>query len=55
MSKKKILILGSSGMVGSSIVRVLNKKKYQLLTTPRKELNLFLKKVINYIKKKNQI
>ncbi len=53
MNKKKILILGSSGMVGSSIVRNINKKKYQLLTPRRKELNLFYsEKVIKYFLKK---
>ena len=52
MSKKKILILGSSGMVGSSIVRVLNKKKYQLLTPQEKNSIYFRKKVINYFLKK---
>ena len=40
--KKRILVTGSSGMVGSAIVRILKKKKYKNILTPsRKELNLF--------------
>lgn len=38
----KILVLGATGMVGSAIVRKLKKDGYSnLLTPPRKELNLF--------------
>ena len=50
--KKKLLILGSTGMVGSSIVRIINKKKYNLLTPNRSQLDLFKSiSVSNYIKK----
>lgn len=39
--KQKIFVAGSSGMVGSSLVRQLNKKGYSnILTHSRKELNL---------------
>lgn len=37
---KKILILGSTGMVGSSIKRNLNKKKYKILAPSRSKLDL---------------
>jgi len=53
--KRKLLILGSTGMVGSSLVR-LAKKDYNILTPTRKELNLFdKKKVDNFFKKEKPI
>ena len=40
--RKRILVTGANGMVGSAIVRILKKKKYKNILTPsRKELNLF--------------
>jgi GDP-L-fucose synthase len=51
--KKKLLILGSTGMVGSSVVR-LAKDDYNILSPSRKELDLFdKKKVDNYLQRKN--
>ena len=39
---KKILVTGSTGMVGSSIVRILKKNNFKNLLTPSsKELDLF--------------
>ena len=51
----KILITGGSGLVGSSIINFLKKKKYKNLLFPSsKELNLLdYKAVYRYIKKKN--
>ena len=50
-NNSKILILGSSGMVGSSFVRILKKKNYKRILSPkRNKLNLFnFSKVKNYI------
>lgn len=49
--KKKLLILGSTGMVGSSVVR-LAKNDFNVLIPSRKKLNLFDKnKVDNFFKK----
>ena len=49
----KILITGGTGLVGSSIVRNLLKKKYNNIFYPsKKEMNLLhRKKVASYIKK----
>ncbi len=38
--KKKILITGSSGMVGKSLIKILKKKNYKILTPSSKKLNL---------------
>jgi len=49
--KKKLLILGSTGMVGSSVVR-LAKNDYNILAPSRKKLDLFDKnKIENFFKK----
>lgn len=41
-SYKKILVLGSKGMVGSSVVRILsNSNKFNVITSNRKTTNLF--------------
>ena len=48
----KILVTGSSGMVGSNIVKIINSHKNILITPSRKDLNLASKKdTYNYIKK----
>ena len=40
----KILILGSGGLVGSSLVRVLGQnKEYMIHPSTRKDTNLFIK------------
>jgi GDP-L-fucose synthase len=44
--KKKLLILGKTGMVGSSILRLASKKYFNILSPSRKELNLFDKKTV---------
>jgi GDP-L-fucose synthase len=44
--KKKLLILGKTGMVGSSILRIASKKYFNVLSPSRKELNLFDKKTV---------
>ena len=52
--KKKLLILGSTGMVGSSIVRIINKKKYNLLKPNRSQLDLFKSISVSKNLKKNK-
>jgi GDP-L-fucose synthase len=51
-NNSKILVLGSSGLVGSSVVRLLHKYDYRNVLTPkRNELNLFsLEDTIQYFK-----
>ena len=44
--KKKLLILGKTGMVGSSILRLASKKYFNILSPSRKELDLFDKKTV---------
>ena len=44
--KKKLLILGKTGMVGSSILRIASKKYLNILSPSRKELDLFDKKTV---------
>lgn len=44
--KKKLLILGKTGMVGSSILRLASKKYFNILSPSRKELDLFDKKAV---------
>jgi GDP-L-fucose synthase len=44
--KKKLLILGKTGMVGSSILRIASKKYCNILSPSRKELDLFDKKTV---------
>ena len=51
--KTKLLILGSSGMVGSAVLKRFKKNKsYKIYNPPRKKLDLFnYKKIENYFKK----
>ena len=44
--KKKLLILGKTGMVGSSILRLASKKYFNILSPSRIELDLFDKKTV---------
>ena len=56
--KKKILITGSSGLVGNSLIKFLNIKDYTILTPSSKKLNLLnLNSIKSYLKKNkpNQI
>ena len=49
-NKKIILLTGSTGMVGKSLIKKLN---YKIFSPNKKQLNLFnFTKVKNYIKKK---
>ena len=54
---KKIFVAGHRGMVGSSILRLLKRKKYQkIYTIKSSKLNLLnQQKTLNYLKKLNQI
>ena len=55
LENKKIWIVGHNGMVGSSILKKLNKFKSNILVTEKKELDLRCQeKVLNWMKKKNQ-
>ena len=51
---KRIFVAGHNGLVGSAIVRVLNKKGYKnIITEERKKLDLTDKnKVLQFLKKK---
>ena len=40
MSKLKVFIAGHRGMVGSAIVRFLDKQKVEIITKDKKELDL---------------
>ena len=40
MPKKKIFVAGSTGLVGSSLVHFIDKKRYEVIQTTRSELNL---------------
>ena len=53
IKEKKILIIGSTGMLGSAIKRKLKQSKYKNILSPKKnELNLFYKnRVYKYFKK----
>mgnify|MGYP001309882429 CR=1 FL=1 len=54
MKKKNLLILGGTGMVGSSVLRRSNKSKYNVYSPNRKQLDLFiLSSVKKYFKKIN--
>lgn len=54
--KMKIFIAGHKGMVGSSILRLLKKKKfYNLITRTKKELDLTNQQEVNNFFKKNNI
>ena len=55
MSKPKIFIAGHNGMVGSALVRLLKKKKVEIITKEKKELNLLNQKKVQTFFKKNKI
>ena len=40
MSKPKIFVAGHKGMVGSALARLLKRKKVEIITKEKKELNL---------------
>ena len=54
MSKTKIFIAGHKGMVGSALVRFLEKKNVKIITRDKKKLNLLNQKdVKNFFIKEN--
>lgn len=55
MSKPKIFIAGHKGMVGSALVRLLKKKKVEVITKEKKELNLLDQKKVQAFFKNNKI
>jgi GDP-L-fucose synthase len=55
MSKPKIFIAGHKGMVGSALVRLLKRKKVEIITKEKKELNLLDQKKVQSFFKNNKI
>ena len=55
MPKLKIFITGHKGMVGSALVRILKKKKVEIITKEKKELNLLNQKKVQTFFKNNKI
>lgn len=55
MSKPKIFIAGHKGMVGSALVRFLKRKKVEIITKEKKELNLLDQKKVQAFFKNNKI
>ena len=55
MSKLKIFIAGHKGMVGSALVRLFKKKKVEIITKEKKELNLLDQKKVRTFFKNNKI
>src|SRR5210317_1049710 len=55
MSKPKIFIAGHKGMVGSALVRLLKRKKVEIITKEKKELNLLDQKKVRTFFKNNKI
>jgi GDP-L-fucose synthase len=55
MSKPKIFIAGHKGMVGSALVRLLKRKKVEIITKEKKELNLLDQKKVQTFFKNNKI
>ena len=54
MSKPKIFIAGHKGMVGSALIRLFKKKKVEIITRDKAELNLLNQKdVKNFFYKEN--
>src|SRR5210317_223924 len=55
MSKPKIFIAGHKGMVGSALVRLLKRKKAEIVIKEKKELNLLNQKKVQTFFKNNKI
>ena len=55
MSKPKIFVAGHKGMVGSALVRLLKRKKVEIITKEKKELNLLNQKKVQLFFKNNKI
>ena len=52
--KKKILITGASGMLGKSLIKILSKKNYKILSPNSKKLNLLNQSSTDKYLKKNK-
>ena len=52
--KKKILITGASGMLGKSLIKILSKKNYKILSPNSKKLNLLNQNSTDKYLKKNK-
>ena len=52
--KKNVLITGASGMLGKSLIKIINKKNINLLTPSSSKLNLLDKNSIDRYLKKNK-
>ena len=55
MSKPKIFIAGHKGMVGSALIRQLEKKDAHIITKERKELDLLNQKEVQIFFKNEKI
>ena len=55
MSKPRVFIAGHKGMVGSALVRLLKKKKIEIITKEKEELNLLNQKKVQSFFKNNKI
>ena len=55
MSKPKIFIAGHKGMVGSALIRLLKRRKVQIITKEKKQLNLLNQKKVQTFFKNNKI
>lgn len=55
MSRKKVFIAGHEGLVGSSLYRLLKKKKFTLITKKKNELNLINQEAVQKFFKKEKI
>ena len=55
MSKPKIYIAGHKGMVGSALVRLLKRKKVEIMIKEKKDLNLLNQKKVQTFFKNNKI
>ena len=51
---KKIFIAGHRGMVGRSILKILDKDKYKIITATKKKLDLRNRNKVNYWFNKNK-
>ena len=52
--KSRMWIPGAAGMLGRSIINLIDKKRYKVFKTTKKELNLFDQKKIEFFIKKNK-